>query len=301
MRPRAVLLAAAWVLLSGASYTAHREVEAGNDALAAGDPKGAIGHYERAGKADPKAPAIPYDLGTARLAAGDVDGAVEALGAAAGEPEAQAPGVPDPVQARAAFNLGNALLARANGPNAKADLQAAVQAYRRAVAADPTDPAARRNLQIAATRLRDLPPPQSQPQPQPKQQQNRPDPSQQGGQQSPSQGNTGQQAQPQQDAGKPSQGDQKATPAPPEKGGKSGAPQDEANAEANAQAHAQAHAHDQDRPGRDASVGGAQADKGEVPEDVARALAALRRKEAAVMREALRRGMGKPEAVEPDW
>jgi len=278
MMGRGLLLAAAWVLLCGASYTAHREVEAGNDALAAGDPKAAIRHYERAGKADPKAPAVPYDLGTARLAAGDVDGAVETLGAAAGEPDGQAPAGPDPVRGRAAFNLGNAHLARAQGPNARADLQAAVDAYRRAVAADPQDAAARRNLQIAATRLRDLPPPQGRQQ----RQQNSQDQSQQGNQQSPSQ------PQSPQDAGQPSKGDDKAAPAPSEKGGSNGAPGTEAKAQG-------------DDRGNGNAKGGEEAKKGELPEDITRALAALRRKEAAVMREAMRRGMGTPEAVEPDW
>jgi Ca-activated chloride channel homolog len=291
VRGRAALLAAAWVLLCGASYTAHREVQAGNEALAAGDPKAAIGHYERAGKADPKEPAIPYDLGTARLAAGDVDGAVEALGAAAGEPGAPQITAPDPVRARAAFNLGNAHLERAKGPTARADLQAAIDAYRRAVAADPQDAAARRNLQIAATRLARLPPPQ--PQPQSQQQQNQPDQSKPGGQQRPAQASNSQggasQAQPPQDNGQPSQDDQKATPAPSEKGGSGGEPQTEAKAE------------DQDHANGNAEGTGDEARKGELPEDVARALAALRRKEEGVMREAMRRAMGPPEAVEPDW
>lgn len=290
MKGRGLLLAAAWVLLCGASYTAHREVRAGNEALAAGDAKAAIGHYERAGKADPKAPAIPYDLGTARLAAGDVDGAVEALGAAAGEPDAPQAAAPDPVRARAAFNLGNAHLARAQGSTARADLQAAVEAYRRAIAADPTDPAARRNLQIAATRLRDLPPPQGQPQ-QPRQ--NPQDKAQQGNPPSPSQPAQPQSgaSQPQpspQDAGQPSKGGDKAAPAPSEKGGNGGEPTDAAKARGDDRANGN-------------GKGSEDAKRGALPDDITRALAALRRKEAAVMREALRRGMGPPEVVEPDW
>jgi len=266
VRWRAALLLTAWLPLCGASYTAHREVAAGNEALAAGDPKAALDHYARAGEADPDEAVIPYNVGTARLAAGDLDGAVEALGAAAGEPDSALPAQSDPVQARAAFNLGNAHLARAKGETERADLQAAVQAYRRAVAADPDDAAARRNLQIAATRLANLPPPRQQ------QQQSRPDKSQQqqSAQASSPQNGNRQGKKPQDAANKSSQDDQGAKP--------SAKPSGEAS--------------DKD---------GEAAGKGNLPEDVTRALAALRRKEAAVMREALRRGMGEPEAVEPDW
>jgi len=282
VRFRGVLLLAAWVLLCGASYTAHREVKAGNAALAAGDPKAAIRHYEKAQKSAPDDPAIPYDAGTARLAAGDLDGAVESLSAAAGEPGMPpAKGVDaDAVRARAAFNLGNAHLERAQGPTARADLQAAIDAYRRAIAADPGDAAARRNLQIAATRLADLPPPQEQPKPQ----QGAQSPPQQGGQQnaSPSQSNP-RQGQPPQNAGKPAQADQGATPAPSQQGAGTGPPKEEGNDRATSETN------------------GETARKGALPEDVTRALAALRRREAAVMREALRRGMGEAEPVEPDW
>jgi len=276
VRWRAALLLTAWLPLCGASYTAHREVAAGNEALAAGDPNAALDHYARAGEADPDEAVIPYNVGTARLAAGDLDGAVEALGAAAGEPDSALPAQSDPVQARAAFNLGNAHLARAKGETERADLQAAVQAYRRAVAADPDGAAARKNLQIAATRLADLPPPQGE------QQKNPSDQSKQGSQQqasqsSPSQGDPQQGQQPQ-DAGKPSRENEGADPA---------------KGEAQAQG---------DKPSDEPSdKNGEAAGKGKLPEDVTRALAALRRKEAAVMREALRRGMGEPEAVEPDW
>jgi tetratricopeptide (TPR) repeat protein len=284
VKGRAVLLLAAWVLLCGASYTAHREVKAGNAALAAGDPKAAIRHYEKARKSAPDDPAIPYDAGTARLAAGDLDGAVESLSAAAGEPGAapapEADTDADTVRARAAFNLGNAHLKRAQGPTARADLQAAIDAYRRAIAADPDDPAARRNLQIAATRLRDLPPPQKQQQPQ---QSARSQP-QQGARRnaSPSQAKP-QEGKPPRNAGKPAQQDQGATPAPSEQGANAGPPKGEGQEQEKSDANGEA------------------AKKGELPEDVTRALAALRRQEAAVMREALRRGMGEPEQVEPDW
>jgi len=283
-RAAALVLLAAWVPLCGASYTAHREVQAGNEALAAGDPKAAVDHYERAGKADPDEAAIPYNVGTARLAAGDLDGAVEALGAAAGEASAAPSGNTDPIRARAAFNLGNAHLARARGETARADLQAAVQAFRQAVAADPEDAAARRNLQIAATRLADLPPPQQKPQSQP-------DTSQKGAQQNPSQSAPSQadnrQGPNPQDAGKPSEGGKDASRAPSGKGA--------------GQSDGKAGGKDEAKADEKADGNGAAAREGELPEDVTRALAALRRKEAAVMREALRRGMGEPEQVEPDW
>jgi Ca-activated chloride channel homolog len=289
MKARAALLLAAWVLLCGASYTAHREVKAGNAALAAGDPKAAVDHYERAQRAAPDDPAIAYDAGTARLAAGDLDAAVEALGAAAGEPgRATAPDAKgdagpdaDTVRARAAFNLGNAHLERAQGQSARADLQAAVDAYRRAIAADPDDPAARRNLQIAATRLRDLPPPRQQPQQQSAK--NGPQQGKQNSAQSSPSPSSPQRGQQPQQAGKPSQDDQGATPAPSPQGADTGPPKDEGQGRAKAD-------------GKDGD-----ARRGELPEDVTRALAALRRKESAVMREALRRGMGQPEQVEPDW
>jgi hypothetical protein len=136
------------------------------------------------------------------------------------------------------------------------------------VAADPEDTAARRNLQIAATRLRDLPPPQEQ-----QRQQSPQNQSQQGGQQQPSQADDSEgeprQGPKPQDAGKPSQDEKEASPAPSAQG--SNAPDDKAQAKGQT-----------DGSGEDAR-------KGDLPEDVTRALAALRR------------GMGKPEQVEPDW
>lgn len=153
-----VLGAAAWLCLCGASLATRQAVQAGNKALAGGDPAAAAARYQEALAAEPDNPALIYNLGTARLAGGDPAAAGllrDALERAQGNPQGA------PVAGRAAFNLGNALLHQADAaqadPNAgRAALEGAVDAFRKAVAADPDDMDARRNLQLAATRLRDL-------------------------------------------------------------------------------------------------------------------------------------------------
>jgi Ca-activated chloride channel family protein len=327
MPRRALLLAAAGLLLTGASASVHRHVEAGNRALAAGDAKGAGAHYDAALAERPDDPALRYNRGTAHLAAGDLDAAARDLGAVAGQAEGT-------LQARAAYNLGNALLERAEraghmeqgGGDPRKDLTAAIGAYREAVAANPDDADARRNLQIAAARLRALPQPPPRQQsgggPQDRQQpsggkdQNQP---KAGGQPNPgSQDSDGQSRAGQQQDGKPDAGQQA--------GGEKGNRQQPRNAQGQDEkgdgdrdrqtAEASHNGQDEqtgrkgqggqedqasDTPSANAS-GDATAQAGEaVPRDVARLLSSLRRREAATMREALRRSLGEPEPVEKDW
>jgi len=319
LRAGAALLAAAGLLLTGASFTAHREVAAGNQALQAGDPAGAASHYQAALADHPDDPAVRYDLGTARLAAGDLDRAVDDLGHAA----AQAEG---PLKAQADYNLGNALMARGEkqGPAGKADLEGAVNAYRRSLAADPEDADARRNLQLAASRLAALaktPPPSGQ-------QGGRKPSGQQGG--SPQSGQQGDSRQSGQQGGKQpsgrqagsqgaqSPGDAQGKKPGPEKGPEKGSQAGE-HGEKKGDRQAAGAEGDRQKPGAQAGTEGrdgeagadeagnagdanAQADAGKpLPDDVAQVLSGLRRQEAQTLREALRRSLGPPQPEDKDW
>jgi len=313
MRARAAWLAAAGLLLTGASFTAHREVAAGNRALQAGDPATAASHYQAALADHPDDPAVRYDLGTAHLAAGDLDRAVDDLGHAAA-------GAEGPLKPKADYNLGNALLARGakQGPAGKADLEGAVNAYRRAVAADPEDADARRNLQLAAARLAALtePPPSGQQggRKQSGQQGGSPQSGQQGGKQ-PSGRQAGSQGARSQGG---AQGEKPGQEKGPEKGSQAGGhgegkqdPQG-AGAEGNQpRPGARAGTEGKDGEAGDREAGKAGAAGGDttadatggaaVPDDVARVLSGLRRQEAATLREALRRSLGEPKPEDKDW
>jgi Ca-activated chloride channel family protein len=322
VRARLAALTAAGLLLTGASLTAHREVAAGNQALQANDPAKAASHYRSALKDRPDDPAVRYDLGTAHLAAGDLDRAVDDLGKAAA-------GAEGPLKAKADYNLGNALMARgaSQGPNGKADLEAAVRAYRRAVAADPEDADARRNLQLAASRLAALKEPPQQPsgggQQKPQQggqqgksqgsgqsaqgkgssQQGRQGQPQQGQPQNPQAGAQGQQGNEKQDgppstaqAGKDQDGDRKGrTPGSPQENGAQEAKQGPDGQNGQAQAGAKG-----DATGNPAGDATAQGDK-PLPDEVARVLSGLRRQEAKTLREALRNSLGPPKPEDKDW
>lgn len=317
MTARLLALVLAGLLLTGTSFTAHREVAAGNQALRANDPAAAASHYQAALADRPDDPAVRYDLGTAHLAGGDLDRAVDDLGKAAA-------GADGPLKAKADYNLGNALLARGTkqGPAGKADLGAAVRAYRRAVAADPQDADARTNLQLAASRLAALQEPQSQPsgggrqKPQPNGRQGnaqgsgqsaqRKGSSQRGKQGNPQQG----QQQGQQQGDQQQNGQQGQTPSTAQADNVQGADrkgQSPGNAEEevgqdgqNGRTRAQAAGKAGDATGRPAGDATAQGNR-PLPDEVARVLSGLRRQEAETLREALRRSLGTPKPEDKDW
>jgi|GEM_PF-6109268 len=324
MKARAALLAAAGLFLAGASLTAHRQVAAGNAALERGDPREAAAHYEAALAEGPDDPAVRYDLGTARLAAGDLDAAVDDLGRAARA------AVGD-LEARAAYNLGNALMARAAAPGAdsRADLEGAVEAYRQSLNARPGDPDARRNLQLAATRLAALPenPPPSgggQGKPgTPRGGAGRTGPSGQGGKSGPDagSGSKGSSGQPGQagaagQAGQPgSQGRSGAPngPEPSKSGSAAGEqPGTSPGASPGPEGHQPGAEGTQGESGEGAATasgqgpgapgsGGADATRTPLPDEVARVLSTLRGQEIETLRQALRRGMGEAQPEDKDW
>lgn len=290
----AVGLLSLWAVLCGASWSTYRDVERANEALERGDAAGAAERYEAALKREPQ-DAIQYDLGTARLREGDLDGAVEALREVAADPGGELAGA-------AAYNLGNALMGRAGrtgaDPNAvRADLTEAVRAYRQALARAPDDEAARRNLQLAATRLRDLEQQAAQQQPQ-SQSSEQQDSSAQQGDQEKSRPKSGQQDR--DSAGRQGEHDS----------GKQQGESPDSQAQHGAQPRGTAgedmgdgrEGHEAQQDGRPQGPShGEETAEGMRPEDVARILAAQRRQEAAVLREAMRRALGPGRPVEKDW
>ncbi|MBM4370299.1 MAG: VWA domain-containing protein, partial [Deltaproteobacteria bacterium] len=97
----------------------------------------------------PEAPELHYDLGTARLAAGDLEGAVEAFQRALEK-------APPPLEARIRANLGLAHLRAAlaaEGADRTARLQQAVAALRDAVRLDAGPEEPRKNLELAVLHL----------------------------------------------------------------------------------------------------------------------------------------------------
>jgi Ca-activated chloride channel family protein len=103
--------------------------------------------YEQAIRAGDRSPRTLYNYGTALLAADSVARAVEPLERATGG------GAVDPeLRYRALFNLGLVQLRRglaARGDSAKAPLEAAMSAYRRAIMMRPADSAAKWNYELA--------------------------------------------------------------------------------------------------------------------------------------------------------
>jgi tetratricopeptide (TPR) repeat protein len=118
--------------------------------LESGDAEGALEAFEIAGRIDPDDPRVLFGLGTGRLLAdhGDAVGALErSLGPADGHPS-PTPGrvLPRGLRQPAFYNLGNARLA------AK-DNAGAVAAFEEALRLDPSDRAAKFNLELALRRL----------------------------------------------------------------------------------------------------------------------------------------------------
>lgn len=156
-----VLLAAALVAFALGSPPWSQE-PSGNRAYRAGEYARAVERYREARASREVDPRLSYNLGTALLRLGEPDLAYERLieSLDARSPE---------LRARAFYNLGNALIARAGADDAGA-LRAALDAYRRSLLLDPMRDDARWNLELAARRLKELEsgqPPQTEPEREP--------------------------------------------------------------------------------------------------------------------------------------
>ena len=138
MRSPAVALIAALPLLFGFKMFESRnsEVEKGNAAMQAGKAEEALAHYDKAVAKLPAEPGVHLDRGSALYALSRFDEArQEFLRATEG-------GQDQKLKASAFRNLGNAL--------SKLDKHKdAVEAYKRALALNPADKAAKWNLEIA--------------------------------------------------------------------------------------------------------------------------------------------------------
>ena len=298
-----LVLGAAWLLLCGASLDTYRAVDRGERALASGNSAAAVDAYQEALTATPDDPSLIYNLGTATLAAGDAQAASGLLNDAISLAKSQAEAgesVNPALAARGAFNLGNALMGQSQegDPQQSAEaLKGAISAYRQAVAANPTDGDARRNLQLAATALKQAEQQQSEQKQdgeneekkdgeQGQSGENKPGDKQSGDKQSdqdPSDGQQGESGSEDQDAQK-----QDGDSTDPSESSQTG---------------------DKDDNGQQPQDGDGEMKQQQVaeakmnPEDVERLLGSLSRGEAATMREAMRRAMGPPQQqqVEQDW
>lgn len=127
-----LLLATVLTPLAGEAY---RLNERGNRLFAEGDLDGALGAYTEAQVYAPEAPELFFNIGNVLYEKGDAVGAAEAYRRALG-------GAPEHLLGDSAYNLGNALFAQQQ-------FEDAVREYRRALEADPADPDAKRNLELA--------------------------------------------------------------------------------------------------------------------------------------------------------
>jgi Ca-activated chloride channel family protein len=293
-----------WLLTCGASFGTWREVETGNRALAEGDAKRAESHYRAALNAHPDDPRLTYNLGTATLQEGDAQGAEALFEQAAEAADAE-------VAARAHFNRGNALFARAEQAADPAVGQAlyrqAVQAYRQALAqdstaGDPTAEDARINLQLAASRLRES-------------QQQNPSESKQDKSANDADGNKDSDSNdsPQSRSGEPGDKGESGKSSPQDgqekpDGQQADQPEDAAGQEPdgsraeNGAGNPPDHSdHGDGEKDRAASAGAGEARQALGEEEVARILSGLARREAGTLREAVRRSMGPAPRVERDW
>lgn len=128
-------------------YAAAAHAGLGRAAAAAGDAAGAVAHFERALELAPGAGAVNQALGLALRRLGRRDEARAHLE----EKGAGEAGFPDPLAQRLeelAVSSGS-YLRRANRALVNGRLEAAIDAYRHAVDADPRSVAARRNLALA--------------------------------------------------------------------------------------------------------------------------------------------------------
>ncbi len=120
-------------------YNPRERTDRGLDALDKGDVKSAVRDFDSAQRLAPKDPAVLYNSGTAHLVAKDGLGAAQLLEKASGK-------APPRLLPEAEYNLGNALLASGNPAGA-------VSAFEKSLLADPHQPDAKYNLELALRQL----------------------------------------------------------------------------------------------------------------------------------------------------
>lgn len=153
---RAAALGMLWLGLAGFGDTAWFAAREGADKYAKGDFTGALESYLDAQRAEPDDRVIDYNLGGAYFKTGKFDDAVKAYGRALASDDPA-------LRERAAFNQGAALLGKGEAAMKTGDMQTArgalehsAERYREIVRHDKTNADARRNLELALVRLREL-------------------------------------------------------------------------------------------------------------------------------------------------
>ncbi len=116
-------------------YNPRERTQKAMEATAKGKPKDALGPAETAMRLAPDDPLVQYDAGTAQLGAGKARDAMKTL-------ERAAKSAGPELAPTASYNLGNARLAAG-------DAAGAVEAYKQVLRAEPGNPNAKHNLELA--------------------------------------------------------------------------------------------------------------------------------------------------------
>ncbi|MEM9069878.1 MAG: hypothetical protein AAGE52_15305 [Myxococcota bacterium] len=155
----------ALLLLATLPVTAHAwepfrsrnsNVEVGNARMAANDPNGALQAYDRAARQLPEEASVQLNRGIAQMGSGDLPGARETLLAATD------PNAPATVRADAYYDLGLAFFQEAdaaagleNHGEAQRSFREAADAFRRSLRLRPGDRNTAWNLELALRRMRE--------------------------------------------------------------------------------------------------------------------------------------------------